>query len=207
MRTTTEGLSLRGSETSQNLQKPMIKVYRVARIGWTAFLFAVLRSQHARAVTMDADALRLEYGSESSEISLGKIESTEIKSGWIWSRVQLRHDGGESVVSGLSSDDAQDFAKALESTRTRWWQRELAPQIGIIRSVCDGLAQLAEPATYLTHSAFDKFRNEAESAAGPFTGCWPNALSGTPEFRMLKVILDFLEDPDRFRTQASNAMT
>ena len=137
------------------------------------------------------------------EISLGKIESAEIKTGWIWSRVQLRHDGGESVVSGLSSDDAQAFIKELEIARTRWWQRELAPRIGIIRSVCDELAQLAEPATYLTHSAFNKLRNEAESAAGPFTGCWPNALSGTPEFRMLRAILDFLEDPDRFRTQAN----
>ena len=152
-----------------------------------------------------SNALRLEYGSGSSEISLGKIESAEIKTGWIWSRVQLRHDGGESVVSGLSSDDAQDFVKALEIARTRWWQRELTPQIGIIRSVCDGLAQLADPPTYLTHSAFNKLRNEAESAAGPFTGCWPNALSGTPEFRMLKAILDFLEDPDRFRTQANAA--
>ena len=89
---------------------------------------------------MDANALRLEYGSRSSEISLGKFESAEIKTGWIWSRVQLRHDGGESVVSGLSSGDAQAFTKALEIARTRWWQRELAPQIEILRSVCDGLA-------------------------------------------------------------------
>ena len=119
----------------------MRKVHRVARTGLATFLFA--RSQHARAVTMDANALRLEYGSRSSETSLGKIESAEIKTGWIWSRVQLRHDGGESVVSGLSSDDAQDFAKALESARTRWWQRELAPQTGILRSVCDGLGVCA----------------------------------------------------------------
>ena len=155
----------------------MRKVHRVARTGLATFLFAILRPRHAKAVTMDANALRLEHGSRSSEISLGKIESAEIKSGWIWSGVQLRHDGGESVVSGLSSDDAQDFAKALEIARTRWWQRELTPQIGILRSVCDGLALLADPPTYLTHSAFIKLRNEAESAAGQFTACWPNALS------------------------------
>ena len=154
---------------------------------------------------MDANALRLEYGSRSSEISLGKIESVEIKTGWIWSGVQLRHDGGESVVSGLSSGDAQAFAKALESARTGWWQRELTPQFGILRSVCDELALLADPPTYLTHSAFNKLRNEAESAAGPFTGYWPNALSDTSEFRMLKAILDFLEGPDRFRGQANAA--
>ncbi len=183
----------------------MIKVHRVACTGLATLLFAILHPRYARAVTMDANALRLEYGSRSSEISLGKIESAEIKTGWIWSTVQLCHDGGESVVSGLSSDVAQDFVKALEIARTRWWQRELAPQIGIIRSVCDRLAQLAEPATYLTHSAFNQLRNEAQSAAGPFTGCWPNALSDTPEFRMLKVILDFLEDPDRFRGQANAA--
>ena len=181
----------------------MRKVHRVARTGLATFLFAVLRPRHAKAVTMDANALRLEYGSRSSEISLGKIESAEIKIGWIWSTVQLRHDGGESVVSGLSSDNAQAFIKALEIARTRWWQRELTPQIGILRSVCDGLALLADPPTYLTSSAFTELRRGAESAAGPFTGCWPNALSDTPEFRMLKAILDFLEDPDRFRTQAN----
>ena len=183
----------------------MRKVHRVARTGLATFPLAVLRSRHARAVTIDANALRLENGSRSSEISLGKIELAEIKTGWIWSRVQLRHDGGESVVSGLSSDDAQAFAKALEIARTRWWQRELTPQIGIIRSVCDGLAQLADPPNYLMHSAFIKLRNEAESAAGQYTACWPNALSDTLEFRMLKAILDFLEDPDRFRTQANAA--
>ena len=47
----------------------------------------------------------------------------------------------------------------------------------ILRSVCDGLAQLVDPPTYLTHSAFIKLRNELESAAGQFTACWPNALS------------------------------
>ena len=183
----------------------MRKVHRVARTGLATLLFAILQPRHAKAVTMDANALRLEYGSRSSEISLGKIESGEIKSGWIWSTVQLRHDGGESVVSGLSSDDAQAFIKALEIARTRWWQRELTPQIGILRSACDGLELLADSPTYLTHSAFNKLRNEAESAAGQFTGCWPNALSDTSEFRMLKVILDFLEDPERFRTQANAA--
>ena len=119
----------------------MIKVHRVARTGLATLLFAILRPRHAKAVTMESSALRLEYGSGSSEISLGKIESAEIKTGWIWSRVQLRHDGGESVVSGLSSDDAQDFAKALEIARTRWWQRGLRPRPGyFVRSATGWLS-------------------------------------------------------------------
>ena len=183
----------------------MRKIHRVARTGLATFLFAILRSRHARAVTMDANALRLEHGFRSLEISLGNIESAEIKAGWIWSRLRLHHDGGEAVVSGLSPDDAQDFTRKLEVARTRWWRRTLTPQIGALRSAYDKLVQLADPPAYLTHSAFAELRRGAESAAGQFTACWPNALSDAPEIQMLKAILDFLEDPDRFRTQANAA--
>ena len=181
----------------------MGKVHRVTRIGMATFLSAALWPQHAKAVTMDANALRLEHGFRSLEISLGNIESAEIKAGWIWSVLRLRHDGGEVVVSGLSPDDAQDFARKLEVARVRWWRRTLTSQIGTLRLAYDRLVQLADPPAYLTHSAFTELRREAESVAGQFTACWPNALSDAPEIRMLRKILDFLENPDRFRKEAN----
>ena len=152
---------------------------------------------------MYANALRLEHGSRSSEISLGNIESAEIEAGWIWSRVRLRHDGDETIISGLKPDDAQTLTRALEIARVRWWQRELTPQIDILRSVYDKLTQLANPPAYLTCSAFAELRRGAKGVAGQFLACWPSALSNTPEIRMLRKILDFLEGPDRFRTEAN----
>ncbi len=176
---------------------------RVTRTGLASLLFAILRPWHARAAEMDANALQLEHGFYSSEISLGNVEAAEIEAGWIWSGVRIRHDGGEAAVSGLSPDDARDFTKALEIARTRWWRRALTPQIGVLRSICDGLARLADPPAYLARSAFAELKCEAERAVGQFAACWPNAMSDMPEIQMLKAILDFLEDPDRLRTEAN----
>ena len=178
---------------------------RVSRTGLASFLFAVLRPRHVRAVEMDANALRLEHGFYTSEISLGKIEAAEIEAGWIWPRVRIRHDGGEAVVSGLSSDDARDFIKALEIARIRWWHRALTPQVGMFRSIYDRLARLADPPAYLARSAFADMRREAERAVGQLAACWPDAISDAPEIQMLKAILNFLEDPDRLRTEANAA--
>ena len=176
---------------------------KVFRTGLASFLFAVLRPRHARAAAMDANVLWLEHGSSSSEISLGNIEAAELKAGWIWSGVRIRHDGGEAVVSGLSPDDARDFTKALEIARARWWRRTLTPQIGMLRSIYDGLVRLADPPAYLARSAFADVRREAERAVGQFAACWPSAMSDAPEIQMLRAILDFLEDPDRLRTEAN----
>ena len=178
---------------------------RVARTRLAAFLYAVLQPRHAKAVTLDSNLLQLEHWFRSSEISLGNIESAELKPGWIWGRVRLRHNRGEAVVSGLSLDDAQSFAKALEIARVHWWCRTLTSQINELQSVCDKLAQLADPLTYLRLSAYTELRREAESAAGQFTLCWPNSLSNAPEIQMLRTVLDFLQDPKRFRKKVNAA--
>lgn len=177
---------------------------RVARTGLATFLFAVLQPRHAKAVTMDANELRLEHGFRSSKISLSNIESAEVEAGWIWSRVRLCHDNGEAVVSGLSPNDSQAFAQALEIARAQWWRQTLTSQVDILRSVSDKLAQLVNPPTYLTHSAFTELKHGAERAAGQFVGCWPKAMSDAPEIRVLRAILDFLEDPNRFRAKAND---
>ena len=152
---------------------------RVARTGLASFLFAVLRPQQAKAVTVDEKKLQLEYGFRSSEISLGKIKSAEINAGWFWSRIQLRYDRKEAAVSGLSPKDTQAFVKALEVARVHWWQRTLASQIGILQSVYDRLVQLADPFAYLRFSTFNELRHETENAAGQsWTFCKTLSISG-----------------------------
>jgi len=177
--------------------------FRTARTGFAAFLFATLRPRHARAVTIDANALWLERGSGSSKVSLNHIESAEIETGWIWPRVRVRLNDGEAIVSGLSPDDSQAFIKALETARIRWWRRTLASQIEILHSVSNRLTQLEAPPAYQTRSAFTALRCEAQSAAESFNRCWPDVLSDIPEIRILKNILNFLEDPDHVRTKAN----
>ena len=177
--------------------------FRVDRTGLAAFLFAVLRPRHLGAVAINANALRLEHRFRSSEISLGNIESAEVRPGWIWSGIWLRHAGGEAAVSGLLPNDARIFVEALEITRARWWHQALAPRIGMLRSVYGRLVQLADPPAYLARSAFAELKHEAKQAVGQFAARWPDALSDAPEIRMLKATLDFLEDPDRFRTKAN----
>ena len=177
--------------------------FRVSRTRLAILLFAVLRPRQAKAVTVDENELQLEYRFRSLEISLGKIKSAEINTGWFWSRIQLRYDRKEVVVSGLSPKDTQAFVKALEVIRVHWWRRTLASQIGILQSVYDRLAQLADPSAYLRLSIFNELRHDAENAAELFTANWPNTLSNTPEIQRLRTILDFLQDPEHFRAKTN----
>ena len=180
-----------------------VTAYRVDRTGLAAFLFAFLRPRHASAAAIDTNALRLEYRFRISEISLGNIMSVEVKSGWIWAGLRIRNANGNTAVSGLSPDDIRVFVEALEIARARWWQRTLAPQIGMLRSVYDALVQLADPPAYLARSSFAELQRTAERATEQFVACWPNTLQDTPEIRMLRAILDFREDPDRFLREAN----
>ena len=123
------------------------------------------------------------------------LEAAELKAGWIWSRVRIRHDGGRGGRIGSVTGRRRDFTKALEIARVRWWHRVLTSQSGMLRSIYSRLAQLADPPAYLTRSAFAELRCEAERAAGQLAARWPNALSDMPEIHMLRAILDFLEDP------------
>ena len=185
------------------MKRLMSKGHRVTRSGLAKILFAALRPQQAKAVTVNENELELEYRFRSLGISLGKITSAEINTGWFWSRTQLRYDRKEAVVSGLSPKDTQVFVKALEVARIHWWRRTLASQIGILQSVYDRLAQLADPPAYLRLSTFNALRHDAESIAGQFTTHWPNTLSDTPEIQRFRTILDFLQDPEHFRMKAN----
>ena len=181
--------------------------HRVSRTGWATLLFAVLRPQQAKAAAVGANKLQLEYRFRSLEISLGKIESAEIKNGWFWSRIRLRYDRKEAVVSGLSPKGTQTFVKALEVARVHWWRRTLASQIGILNSVYGRLAQLEDPPAYLRLSTFNALRQDAQSIAGQFTANWPTTLSDTLEILRLRTILDFLQNPEDFRTKTNATFT
>ena len=177
--------------------------HRVSRTGWTTLLFAVLRPRQAKAATVKENELHLKVGFRSLEISLGNIKSAEITSGWFWSGIKLRYDRTEAMVSGLSSKDTLAFMESLEIARVHWWRKTLASQIGILQSIYDRLAQLADPSTYLRISTFNALRHDVENAAGQFTANWPNTLSDTPEIQTLRTVLDFLQDPGHFRTKTN----
>ena len=181
----------------------MTDIYRLARARSVTFFLEILRPHHARAITIDADALHLHFKSRHSKISLGSIESAKIETGWLWSRVHLYHDRKEAVVSGLSRDDSQSFIQALEEARIHWWHRTLESQTYAFHPIHDELKRLADPSIYLTRSAFTELRNRAKSAAGQFTTNWPNTLSDTLEILRLRTILDFLQDPEQFRVKTN----
>ena len=181
----------------------MRKGHRVARSGLAKTIFAVLRPKQAKAIAINANALQLEHRSGFSQISLGDLKSAEIKTGWLWSRVRIRHNDEEAIVSGLPSSDTQAFVQALESARVQWWWRTLATPIETLRAIYDKLAQLADPPTYVRHTAFAELKTQADTVAGQFSTFWPSTLSEEPEIRMLKAIQDFLKNPERVRKKAN----
>ena len=178
---------------------------KVGRTGLASFLFALLRPNDARAASVNANALRLTHGSRYTEIPLGEVASAELKAGWRWCRIRFRHAAGKAAVSGLSRDDASAFAEALDTARVQWWRRALKAQIVALRSAHDRLLQLADPPEYMTRSLFRELRRDAEKAVSQFRGRWPSTLSNAPEIRLLRTILDFLENSDRLRAKANSA--
>ncbi len=178
---------------------------RVGRRGLARFLFSVLRSRDAGAAVVDASTLRLARGSRHTEIPLGNIKSVDLNAGRKWARLRLRHTTGAAVVSGLPPEDARAFVQTLERARVDWWRRTLASRIETLRRVSDRLVEFADPQAYLTRSAFAELVRDAEGAAGHFVAGWPDTLSHTPEVRMLRTILDFLEDTGGFREKANAA--
>ena len=166
-------------------------------------LFAVLHPRRARAASVDAEAVRLLFGSRSTDISLGDVEAVDTSGGRLYSSVRIGHTGGDGHVSGLPRTDASALAEAVETARCEWWRRTLAPQLGALRSVHDRLTALADPPRYLTVDAFRELEAEAQTVAGGFGARWPEALSDTPEVRMLQDILEFLEAPGDARAKAN----
>ena len=177
----------------------------IRRAGLASFLFAILRPGDARAITVNANAVNLSFGSRSTEVSLGDVEGADLKAGKHWAGIRLRHARGKTTVSGLARNDAKALVEALEMARGDWWRRSLAARIRTLSSVHDRLVQFADPPKYVTSDVIRDLRRDAEAAAGGLVARWPNTLSDAPEIRMLRAILEFLEAPEHARTKANEA--
>ena len=179
--------------------------FKVNRTGLASLLFAVLRPRDARSVAVNENLVRVTFAFRSRDISIGDLNAVSVKRHRHWASVSLRHASGGVTVSGLKQIDAQALGDSLESARVRWWRRTLEPQIGMLRSVHECLAQLADPPNYVRIADIRDLTRDAQSAAAGLVGQWPPSLANTPEIRMLKDILDFLEAPDRAREKANEA--
>ena len=80
------------------------------RTGLASFLFAILHPRHARAASVNAEAIRLVFGSRSADISLGDVEAGDVSGGSRYSSVRIRHGAGSAHVSGLPRTDAVALA-------------------------------------------------------------------------------------------------
>ena len=152
---------------------------------------------------MDASALRLTCASGPRRIPLGDIVTAELRQGWRWGRVQVRHVSGAAAVSGLSRADAEALAAALEAARVDWWRRALAARSEALRSVHGRLAQLGDPPAYVTRAVCGDLERQAREVAGHFSGRWPDPLSNAPEAGMLTAIREFLDGPGALRARAN----
>ena len=112
---------------------------------------------------------------------------------------------GAATVSGLSRTDALALTDAVETARSEWWRRSLAPQIGMLCSVHDRLTTFANPPKYVDAIALRDLARDAQAAAGGFSTRWPASLSDAQEFRMLGDILELLAAPEEARAKANKA--
>lgn len=144
-------------------------LFETNRTGLAGFLFAILHPRHARAASVNAEAVWLLFGSRPADISLGDVEMVDVAGGRCYSSVRIRHAAGSVHVSGLSRTDANVLADALEIARCDWWRRTLAPQLDALRAVHSRLTALADPPRYLTADALRDLEAEAQTLAGGLT--------------------------------------
>ena len=173
------------------------------RRGLAAVLFGLLRPGHAKAATLNADALSVTFAFATREIPLGEIEAAELNVGWLWAGVRIRHACGESAVSGLSLADATALATALEAARDGRWRKVLAERIELLRAVHGRVTQLVEPQRYIACSVFRDLERNARNVAGEIASLSPDTLSTAPEIRMLERIRNFVKDSDAVRARAN----
>ena len=151
----------------------------VKRTGLASLLFAMLRPGEAKEASVNAESVKLAFGSRHSQTALGDIEAVEAKVGRRWARLRLRHAAGTAIVSGLLGTGAKVLSDVVETARTEWWRRTLAPQIGALRSVYERLAELVDPPKYVNADAFGELARNAQAAVGYVVGRWPEAYCWT----------------------------
>ncbi len=186
-----------------NPVSPTDPVLETRRTGLTAFLFAVLRPNQARAASVTAEGLKLTFATRTGAIAFRDLEEVKVVTGRRRSRIHVRHASGETTISGLVKNRAEAFAATLETWRENWWRETLAPRVDAIRSAHGRLALLRDPPEYVARSAVPELERVAQEAAGELNGCLPDTLSRDADFRMLRAIQAFLEAPERFRARAN----
>ena len=180
-------------------------LFETRRTGMASLLFALFRPREAKAATVNADNVKLAFGSRSREIALRNIEAVRLEAGGRWGGVRLGHATAGATVAGLAKSEASALSDAIETARVSWWRDQLAPKISALRSVHDRLADLADPREYAHSEAIRDLVQDAQAVAGGLVGHWPDALSDAPEIRMLRGILEFLEAPGDARSKANEA--
>ena len=95
-------------------------LFEARRTGLARIMFAILQPRRARAVSVNAEAVRLLFGSRSTDISFGDVETVDVAVGWLHSGVRIRHSACNSHVSGWPRTAAFALADALESARHEW---------------------------------------------------------------------------------------
>ena len=182
-----------------------ISPFETKRTGLARTLFAIVHPRHAGAASVNAQNVRLLFGSRPHDISLGDVETVQVAVRHLYSSVHVRHTSGSAYVSGLPRTEAAALADAVETARCEWWRRTLATQLETFRSAHGRLTELADPSGYVTADALRKLEAEVRTVAATVPGRWPEALSDTPEVRMLLDIQKFLEAPDDARAKANEA--
>ena len=173
------------------------------RTGFASFLFAIICPKDAKAALLSPNVLRLAFTMRLKEIPVGRIEASDVKTLWRWGSVRIRYASGKATISGLSRHNVEELAKTLEATRVDWWRRLFATQIRSLRSVHDRLVHFSNPPRYISYSSGRDLERDAEVVASLFASRWPDALSNSPEIKMLKTVQEYLKDPDGCRTKAN----
>ncbi len=173
------------------------------RRGVASLLFALFRPGQARAATVKADSVKLDFWLRSREVPLRDIKAVRLKEGRRWGGARLEHAAGAATVSGLPRTRAVMLADAIETAMADWWRQWLAPRTRALRDVSDRLDSLADPPRYVHSDDIRSLERDARDATDGLVRCWPEAMSDAPEFRMLNTILAFLASPDDARARAN----
>ena len=173
------------------------------RQGLASVLFSIVRPRDAKGAKVTSTTLRVRFAFRTREIPLGDVETAELRAGWWWGTLRVRHASGQATVSGLSRGDATALAAALEAARIDWWRKALATRIAKLRFVHLRVVRLAEPQGYIARTVFASLERDARDIAEEMGSGWPDSLSNAPEIRMLSTIQELVKDPESFRVRAN----
>ena len=177
----------------------------VKRRGLASTLLGIVRPTHARAATVDSDALSLRFSLGSVKVPFGEIGAVETRSRRRSRAIRIHTGRKYRTISGLSRGNADALVDALDRARTRWWREALHRHADAIESVGARLKEVSEHSAYRRRGEFSALRSSAESVGRHFPGGWPAQLEQDASILSLKTIRNFLADPDHSRSEINSA--